>query len=125
MASGKKINCDEFEKYARETAKLYVEKYPWWYMPPSVHKVLIHGSSVIKSFLVPIGQLSEEALEAGNKDFRNIREWHTRKTSRIDNCTDVIHHLLFQSDPLISQFRIVKEKAKLPLSAEALELIED
>jgi len=30
-------------------------------MPPSVHKILIHGSLAIKYALVPIGQLSEEA----------------------------------------------------------------
>lgn len=125
ITSGNKINCDKFGEYTKKTAELYAEKYPWWYMPASVHKVLIHGSSVIKSFLVPIGQLSEEALEAGNKEFRNIREWHTRKTSRIDTITDVIHHLLFASDPFISQFRIVRNKRHLPLSEEAQELLEN
>ncbi|KAJ8882122.1 hypothetical protein PR048_018610 [Dryococelus australis] len=59
--SGLEINVEAFREYATETAKLYVN---WYYMPPSVHKVLIHGRNVIKHAIVPIGLLSEEALEA-------------------------------------------------------------
>lgn len=40
----------------------------------AVHRVLIHGSDVISAALLPIGMLSEEALEARNKDFRRYRE---------------------------------------------------
>lgn len=47
-------------------------------MPPTVHKVLVHGSSEAKFDLLPIGQLSEEALEARNKDVRHFRLNHTR-----------------------------------------------
>jgi len=46
------------------TAQLYVELYDWYRMPPSVHKVLIHGALVIKYSLLPIGFLSEEAQES-------------------------------------------------------------
>jgi hypothetical protein len=43
-------------------------------MPPSIHKILIYGSLIIKNALVPIGQLSEEAQEASNTtiDSENI-----------------------------------------------------
>lgn len=125
LTSGHKINCEKFEKYANETAKIYVNKYPWYYMPTSVHKVLMHGSAVIRSFLLPIGQLSEEALEAGNRVFRNTRLFHARKTSRIDNLMDIIHYLLACSDPSITSYRIVKEKKHLEYSETALELLED
>ena len=40
-------------------------------MPTTVHKILIHGPEVEKCIL-PIGQLSEEASEARNKDIKNI-----------------------------------------------------
>ena len=33
-------------------------------MPASAHKILIHGADVMDTLLLPIGQLSEEALEA-------------------------------------------------------------
>lgn len=61
ISCGYEINYDEFENYAKETAELYVQLYNWYRMPPSVHKILIHGSLIIKNALVPIGQLSEEA----------------------------------------------------------------
>lgn len=52
-----------------DTAKLYVQLYPWYPMTPTVHKILIHGATVIENALLPIGQLSEEAAEARNKHF--------------------------------------------------------
>lgn len=70
MASGCKIDVTAFDKYCIETARLLVSLYPWYYLPASIHKVLIHGSAVIDYFHVPIGQLSEEAQEARNKDWK-------------------------------------------------------
>jgi hypothetical protein len=55
MASGYEIKDQEFEKYTIDTAKLFVSLYPWFYMPLSVHKVLIHGADVIRTSLLPIG----------------------------------------------------------------------
>lgn len=82
LASGYKINIALFTKICDDTADLYVQLYPWYYMPPTVHKVLLHGAAIIKSFIIPIGHLSEEAVEARNKDIRYYREHHTRKFSR-------------------------------------------
>lgn len=70
MACGRKINPSAFGAYCEETARLCIKKYDWYYMPASVHKVLIHGSAVINYCLVPIGQLSEEAQEAKNKEWK-------------------------------------------------------
>ena len=42
-------------------------------MPPTVHKMLIHGGEIIRRALVPIGWLSEEAQEARNKDYRYVK----------------------------------------------------
>jgi len=42
-------------------------------MPSSVHKVLLHGSNIIKHLDLPIGCLSEETQEASNKIFRKAR----------------------------------------------------
>ncbi|PSN33039.1 hypothetical protein C0J52_26609 [Blattella germanica] len=65
ISSDRDIKADSFNQYA----KLFIQKF---YLPASVHKVLIHGSQIIKSALLPIGQLSEAAQEARNKDIKNI-----------------------------------------------------
>ena len=63
------INAESFGSYAVETAKIYVTNYGWYYMPSSVHKILLHGENIIKHFAVlPTGQLSKDAQESRNKD---------------------------------------------------------
>ncbi|XP_022163625.1 uncharacterized protein LOC111029082 [Myzus persicae] len=54
MASGYEINTDAFETYGIQTAKLFVELYPWYYMPTSVHKILLHEADVIRHAILPI-----------------------------------------------------------------------
>jgi len=71
-------------------------------MPSSVHKILVHGADIIKTVSLPIGMMSEEALEARNKDMRNYRVNHTRKNSRLNTMVDLFNTLLVTSDPLIS-----------------------
>lgn len=55
----KVINLEKYEKYEEETACLYVKLYSWHTMTPTLHKVLVHGSDIIKNALLPIGQPSE------------------------------------------------------------------
>ena len=55
MASGSTINVDHFEEYCLVTAKMFVSLYPWYYMPASVHKVLLHSADVILFAPLPIG----------------------------------------------------------------------
>ena len=69
LASGRRANISAFGEYCLNTARLCVKLYPWYYLPASVHKVLIHASAVMEHFIVPIGQLSEEAQEAKNKEW--------------------------------------------------------
>ena len=105
MASGLQINPVAFKKLCHETAELHVKCYPWYYMPPTIHKVLIHGDQVINKLLLPIGQYSEEAQESLNKVVRNARLKHARKISREVTMVDQIHYLLQLSDPVISTLR--------------------
>ncbi|KAL4702325.1 hypothetical protein ACJJTC_006931 [Scirpophaga incertulas] len=82
LASGHTNNPDKFGAYTRNTAQLYVENYRWYYMPSSVHKILIHGENIIKHFaILPIGQLAEDAQESRNKDYKKNRLEHSRKCS--------------------------------------------
>ena len=49
------IDVTAFRRYSLETARLYQSLYPWFYMPPSVHKILIHGADIISASPLPIG----------------------------------------------------------------------
>lgn len=102
MTCGYAVNVEAFRIYAWETAKIFVSEYPWFYMPQSVHKILIHGADIIEKVSLPIGMMSEEALEARNKDFRSYRLNHTRKDSRLHTMEDLLHALLVSSDPFIT-----------------------
>lgn len=105
MASNRTIDADEFENYSSETGKLFVRLYPWFYMPSSVHKILMHGAKVIKRFYLPIVQFTEEAAEARNKDFNRFRKFNTRKISRRAMNEDLIHKSLISSDPQLASKR--------------------
>lgn len=123
LNSGYKIDVIKFKEYALTTAKLYVSLYSWYYMPPSVHKVLIHGSAIIESASLPIGQLSEEALEANHKMCKKFRRENTKKHSRVTTNEDLINRLLLQSDPVISLSK-THEIKKREISEDILELLD-
>lgn len=105
ISTGKKINLESFQNLLIQTKNLYLELYHWYFMPSSVHKLLIHGTEIISFFDLPIGQLSEEALEASHKELRKYRLSNTRKTSRKNSNTDLLTVLILRSDPFISQHR--------------------
>lgn len=102
ISCGYTVNVEAFRNYIRKTAEKYVQLYSWYYMPSSVHKLLIHGADIIEAAVLPIGMFSEEALEARNKDFRRYREFYTIKFSRLQTMTDLFNSLLVSSDPFIS-----------------------
>lgn len=56
-------------------------------MPATLHKILTHGSDIIKSCIIPLGQMSEEASEVKNKEIRKVREGNTCKKSRVTHIT--------------------------------------
>lgn len=124
IASGKKINVSKFTIFAFQTAELYVFLYPWYYMPASVHKLLLHGGDIIEHAIVPIGQLSEDAQEANHKCFRKYRENNSRKMSRKCNNTDIFNNLLIASDPIISSSRKFIENKIKELSEDVKNLLE-
>ena len=122
---GYPIGTQKFSEYARSTLEMYLKLYPWYYMPISVHKVLYHGNDIIESSILPIGQLSEEALEARNKDSRKYRELFTRKSSGIHTNTDLLHRLLITSDPYITSLRASPKTKRSEVLPEVLELLRE
>lgn len=127
MSCGYTVNVAAFRRYLSETAKLYVELYPWYYMPSSLHKILIHGADIIQQFSLPIGMISEEALESRNKDMRNVREFHTRKISREKTMQDLFQSLIVSSDPVISSIskKSFKHRNSEPLCADVISLLSE
>lgn len=123
VASGYEIDVEEFKNFAIDTARYYVEKYPWYYMSPTLHKYFIHGPEIIAHALLPIGQLSEEAQESRNKDFKNYREHHSRKSSRENTNRDIFNSFLLSSDPIITSMRKLPEKQEQHIPIEALSLL--
>ena len=124
ISSPYRIDIEKFQLYTQETAKYFVTHYGWYYMPASVHKLLIHGAEIIKHALLPIGQLSEEAQETKHKDFKKFRNNNTRKCSRQASNEDTFHRLLLTSDPYISSLRIKSYDKKVKnLDPEAADLI--
>lgn len=102
VASGFDIDVEKYRQFAYDTARYFVSKYPWYNMPPTLHKYLIHGPEIISSALLPIGQLTEEAQEARNKDFKRYRENYSRKCSRDKTNADIFNFFLLSSDPVIT-----------------------
>lgn len=124
ISSGHKINADKFGEFCKDTAKMYVELYGWHPMTPTLHKILVHGTTVIKHAILPIGQLSEEAAEARNKHYRSYRQNYARKFSRIECNQDVLNRLLLTSDPFISCLRKRYPSKSQPFMSETIELFE-
>jgi len=123
ISCGHDIDLLKFEEYAVATARKFVELYPWYYMPTSVHKLLIHGQKIIASALLPIGQMSEDAQEAMNKYIKRFREDFSRKCSRVKTMEDVFLRLMITSDPYISSLRKLPQKKLKTLSPDALKLL--
>lgn len=120
-----KINLEKFDVYAKQTLELYLKEYPWYSMPVSVLKILCHGKDILTSCILPIGQLSKEAQEVRNKHNRQYRELFTRKTSRLDINTDLLHRLLITSDPFIASLRAPPKTKRGQIILEVLELLEE
>ncbi|XP_050498858.1 uncharacterized protein LOC126879708 [Diabrotica virgifera virgifera] len=123
ISCGYQLNSENFREYTLKTAEHFVKLYEWYKMPASVHKILIHGTDVIDTLLLPIGQLSEEALEARHKESRYYRQHNTRKIGRKENIEDLLHALLLSSDMVISHLRPLPKRKVNHLSKEVLGLL--
>jgi hypothetical protein len=100
-------------------------------MPASVHKILLHGSEIISAALLPIGQLSEEAQKARNKDLKKFPESLARKSrerererEREEANNDLMRRFLVTSDPVISAMRCLPIPKKISLTHEGLQMLD-
>lgn len=119
------INPDKFQEFASDTAELYKTMYgAWRTMSPTVHKVLAHGGNVMKYHILPLGELSEEAQEAANKNYKKYRLHNARKNSRVNQNKDLFFMLLTSSDPLISSLRTKSKSYKYDSDPDLLPLLD-
>ena len=125
VCSGYHLNIEKFHEYCYDTLLLIVQLYSWYAIPPTVHKLLVHGAQVADRLELPIGMYSEEAQESQNKIIRNSRLSHTCKISRLNVMKNQYHYMLIRTDPVISQISFVKHKSNggNPLSEEVMALL--
>lgn len=123
ISSGFAVNVNAFKEFCLQTAEIFVSLYPWYCMPTTIHKVLIHGALIIEWSPLPIGQMSEDAQEARNKDIKKYRESFARKHSRTATMEDIFNRLLLTSDPYISSMGKEYPKKGKSLSPEALQML--
>ena len=119
LSCGEKIDTIKFKDFCMTTANILKERYGWYKIPPSVHKILFHGSDIVSFCDVPFGWLSEEPQEANNKIFRRARINNSRMCNRQSTNEDILSYLLVSSDPLISSQRIKDRQCRKPLIENA------
>lgn len=120
ISSGHEINLIKYKVYTFVTARTFVELYPWFYIPTSVHKLLLHSTEIIAHALLSIGEMSEDAQESCNKYINRYCQDFTRKCSRTKTMEDLFLHLLVASDPFISSLRKLPKKNSNPYHQKQL-----
>ncbi|XP_065680547.1 uncharacterized protein LOC136094512 [Hydra vulgaris] len=110
LASGYAIDPDKFGVLCEETEKIYFDHVKWYWLSPTIHKVLKHGKQIIEACVLPIGMTNEEPGEANNKFLRKIRLYHARKSSWLNGMSDLFLRLMDISDPKIQAYVHCKKK---------------
>ncbi len=92
----------------------------WIFLTPTVHALLSHSNELIEGNEgFGLLEFSETGLEANNKFMRFYRQFLARKTSQMDNLTDVFTRMWLKSDPFIKKAGpIQKQIKKLTTSAD-------
>jgi hypothetical protein len=127
ISSGLPIDSEKFGEFCKSVCQKYLALYKWYYMPVTLHKILIHGEEIIKNSRLPLGMLSEQAGESRNKLYRRYRETHARKTSRKHNLIDVFNRSMDSSDPILSQYSLKTRQKNLlrqTLPSAAIQLLQ-
>lgn len=120
------IDVQKFEEFCISTAQLYISLYPWFPMPSTIHKMLIHSADIIRYSVLPIGMFGEEASESRNKDYKNFRLNHSRHFSRKTNLEDLFYRVMDSSDPIVSSMSMIsriRKRKRLPLPTEVTQLL--
>ena len=100
------VNVEGLRLLCQEVYRRLVQAFPWAIISPSVHRVLAHGWEVIQmNDGHGLGDLSEEGLEALNKNIRQMSATGARKDSTVHNFEDTFYHM-WDRWPVILLFMI-------------------
>ncbi|CAF1441064.1 unnamed protein product [Didymodactylos carnosus] len=94
------------ERTAKRTLEIYEQMLN---ESGDIKNLIFHFSELIcRNNDVSIRQLSEEALEACNKDVRNYREFLSRKCGDTVNLIDTFNRPFERSDPMIAEIMRIR-----------------
>ena len=105
-----KVDIDKYEELTKKTGLNLAVNFPWVRLNYTMHGTVQHSAELIRdNGNQGLGDLSEEALEANNKDIRKMLADYSRKTDPVAQLTDTAHRLLERSHPnnrrITAQFR--------------------
>ena len=106
-SSDHKINVEKLDIICKDTATMILDKFNGEIMiPNTLHVLLAHVCALIEANDGHgFKKLSEEPLESNNKYVRHFREHLARKTSQVENLTDVSTRLWIKSDPIVRSLK--------------------
>ena len=123
----RRVNVEKLRELSKDVNLRFVQLFPWAAVSPSVHRILAHSWEVVElNGEFGLGDVSEEGLEALNKQIRRMRQSGSRKDSTENNFLDTFNHLWDRSRPTIFEMerKIKKKKEKLIISTEIEALVD-
>ena len=111
-SQSRKVNTDKLRDITQDAYLKIVSLFPWAVISPSVHRILAHSWEVVElNNCYGLGDMSEEGLEALNKQIRERRSHGARKDRTENNFRDTFNHLWDRSRPKIVEMeRLMKKK---------------
>ena len=97
-----RVDTEALRVLCLATVENIAKNFSWAPLCETLHGSLQHSVELIeRNDSYSLGALSEEALEANNKDIRNMLAHHGRHTSSLEQLTDVMNRQIERSHPLI------------------------
>ena len=94
VSSSRKVELVKFKDLCDITTFHLCDNFPWVKINHTLHGTLHHSVELISlNDGYGLCNLSEEGLEANNKDIRNYLQFLSRKISPVDQLTDVMSRL--------------------------------
>ena len=113
VSSCRKVDITKYKHLCDQACINLCQNFPWAKMNHTLHGTLQHSAELISlNDGYGLGSLSEECLEANNKDIRNYLQFLSRKRDPLDQMTDVMARLLERSDPSINNLATQVQPSK-------------
>ena len=105
--SKRKIRTQKLQNYCTETNIKLRENFEWFKpIPPKVHGILAHlGERIDMNDGVGLGPISEEGLEASNKELRRGKAQFSRKDDLAHGLRDCWKRQFIKSDGIVNNFK--------------------